>query len=149
MTNSLGYLVQLQRLITATKLGCAKPYQADVKNAILKMRRTQVVFTLMHTVSIAPTLVVAIGILPPYWFVAFILMSFETSATTFTFVTFSLNRLRKQKKRADAKSRRAVGTDEGGGQVGDKVGDDTSTSPMPGAFGSSVVVDVVPANPVE
>ena len=121
-----------------------KPYHADVKNAILKMRRTQVAFTLMHLLSLGVTFFIAIGVLLPYWFILLALMSLETSASTFTFVMFSLSRLRKHAKKPKARGMNG----NADGVVGDKLGDDTTTSPTPGGWGSSVVLDLVPAGNV-
>ena len=94
----LGYLKQLQRLIHATKVGCVKPYHPDVKRALHKMRKTEFGYLVIHVIGILTTLLIAVRVIPPSWYMLLIIYTAETMSTTLTFVWFVLQRYRKQRK---------------------------------------------------
>ena len=93
--SATAYLVQFDRLIRATKTGCAKPYRDDVKKALLKMRRMEVIYIILHTFCIALVLLVCIRIIPPAWYIVLSLLTIEVAATTLTFAYLRLRRKRK------------------------------------------------------
>jgi hypothetical protein len=94
----LTFLVQLQRLIVATEVGCSKPYHVDVKRALIKMRKTQMVFTILFVGSSSMAVAGSINVSVMTWWYLFVLLTLEATATTFSFISFTLNRLRHSKR---------------------------------------------------
>jgi hypothetical protein len=84
----VAYLAQLERLIHATKFGCAKPFREDVLRALYKMRQTEIGYSIIHIVIVVLYIVLASHAIKAEWFIVLIIMTIETLSTTLTFFWF-------------------------------------------------------------
>ena len=100
---ALGFFKQLQRLIHATKLGCNRPLPKDVQMAVVKMRRLQIGLNLFQFLCGLVALLVAVGAIPPNWFVIPLMMTLEGGGSIHVIAVVVVNRLlglhRKRKQR--------------------------------------------------
>ena len=94
----LAFDIQLRRLINATKVGCIKPYPKDVLLALGKMRKLRVTSVISLLIGGAFNLLVAVGAMPFYWYVMFILTSVEILGTSAPFILLTLNGLRRHQR---------------------------------------------------
>ena len=102
----LGFYRQLHRLIQATKLDCIEPNEPEVRDAISKMRHWQAGLFAFGLLAGLLTLMLTVGVLPPYWFIIPIILTIEEMGSVIISIAFHLRPHRDEQQAAQVVDKR-------------------------------------------